>query len=290
MRKSSSFSIFFLVTLVLGALPVLAQDIPMGDDVWSTQGGGESYVTIAGVDLDSICGATGNNDTVVALKGVNLSGQGTGDIVIARTAAAIFPSDGGPATVDVQVKDLHFASIDPIDTTCGALDLDLRLHGGQAQQPTTPMTITREDGLGGTFDADLDMVLDYTFSDANGDEVGTLPPTQATLGNPPGGTPWSYNPPAQPLSTSAPWYPGVTKSGARVDIWRFHQFIVALHAYALARPLRQPCATSSGGNTGGTGSTGGTAGQNATSVGGGAVGDVSAIQACPGEVEAVVVR
>ena len=51
------------------ALPIAAQNIPAGDDLWSTVGGGSSYVTLTDADWAAICGVHPGNVTV------NLTGQ-----------------------------------------------------------------------------------------------------------------------------------------------------------------------------------------------------------------------
>jgi len=243
MRKCSLLWIALAAILTLAATPVLAQTIPAGVDVWNTPGGGETYTTLLGADLDTVCGRGGNPDTTVVLRGVNLPDYGNGDIAIRREQDADL--SGGAATVPIHVEDVHFVSVNPVDTTCGALDVDVTPADSQ---PSTEMTIIREDDLGGVFHADIEIDLVFTFTNSDGDELGSLP-VFARLLDPANGTPWAYNPPSNPLDPDAPWFPGVTKAGEQVQINRIYDpslGIPASHAYKPAHPVRNPCPKGTG--------------------------------------------
>jgi hypothetical protein len=276
--------------LALAATPVLAQNIPAGVDVWNTPGGGETYTTIMGADLDTVCGQGGNVDTTLVLKGVNLPDYGNGDIAIVRESEADL--SGGVAVINIHVEDVHFVSVNPVAATCGSLDVDVR--PATSAQPATEMTIIREDDLGGVFHADIEIDLAFTFTDANGDELGSLP-VFARLLDPQGGTPWAYNPPSNPLDPNAPWFPGVTKTGEAVQVNRIYDpslGIPASHAYKPPHPVRPPCPRGTG--TVGVAGVTETVGQKSTAtVGGttvgGTVGGTVIVDPCAVEIDPVEV-
>ena len=56
------------LAVVLCALPLAAQNIPPGDDVWDSLGGGATDVTLSSADWYALCGAN-VPDTAVLLKG-----------------------------------------------------------------------------------------------------------------------------------------------------------------------------------------------------------------------------
>ncbi len=223
--------------LLFLALPAAAIDIPEGDDTWNTPGNGGTTFTMPGADLDTICGIGGNVDTAIALKGKNLGGgQGNADIVIHRESDIDFDESATgeqTATTQVHVTDVHFVSKTSVPSTCGNLDFDVTLDGAQ---PSTTMAVTLDaDGLGGDFDADIALNVAYQAS-SGGVDVGPPMPYSGTLLNPPGGTPWGYTPPPNPLNGNAPWFPGVTKAGDPVNIVRLYNnpIFQALHGYFLA--------------------------------------------------------
>jgi hypothetical protein len=228
----------------MAGLPAAAQNIPAGDDVWNTPGGGGTYFTMPGSDLDTVCGIRGHGDTVIVLTGKNLPGQGDGDIVIRRLSDAVFPAgSGGSTQVGIQAKSLSFASASTVSTLCGNLKFTVSLDGGQANQPTTWMTITRDDKLGGTFNAAIMLNVRFDATNSAGNPVGPPLHYSPTLPDP-GGTPWAYHPPANPLNPNAAWFPGVTKAGQPVTVNRFYDpamGIPASHQYQPPKPLPPPC-------------------------------------------------
>lgn len=234
--------------LIFLAAPALALDIPAGDDPWNTPGGGQTTFTMPGADLDTICGIGGNVNTQITLKGQNLSGQGTGDIVVHRGANIDFDERAtGSQTVKgipLTVTDLHFVSASSISSTCGALNFDVTLDNG-GPQPVTLMDVTLDaDHLGGSFDADIALNVVYQAK-SGGVNVGPPMPYSGTLLNPAGGTPWGYTPPSNPFNPAAPWFPGVTKAGDRVNVLRLYSDpeFQAKHLYNYPKPPPQPCPT-----------------------------------------------
>ncbi len=235
--------------LLLLALPAAAIDIPEGDDTWNTPGGGGTEFKIPGADLDSLCGVGGNPNTTVVLKGKNIAGQGNGDIVIHRNADIDFDESAtGPQTVTIQIQatDMHFVNKDPAPSTCACddLDFDVTLDGAQ---PETDMTVTLDaDGLGGDFDADIALNVKWEASCADGSSLVFQPLTYSpTLPNPAGGTPWGYTAPPNPFNPNAPWHPGVTKAGDRVNINRIYldPDFEAKHLYKPPTPGPGGCRT-----------------------------------------------
>ena len=189
------------LVMALCALPLLAQNIPAGDDVWDTLGGGSTNTILLSADWNALCGVD-VADTTVQLKGYNLAGYGTGDTVVTRLADADF-SGGNVATVAIQLKALQF--VNDGSHPCSPLTLWVHQYGTQTRGS---MTITRNDSSGGTFSASVPVSI--IIEAKNGSTVvgsikasGVFDDTTAS--------PWSYNPPTGGTGGKA-WYPGVDPS------------------------------------------------------------------------------
>lgn len=194
-------SIAFALVAALFAFPVLAQDIPVGDDVWDSLGGGATDVTLSSADWRNLCGVS-VPDTAVQLKGFNIPGQGTGDTVITRIDHASLQADGDTATVRIQLKDLSF--VNDGSHPCSPLSLRVREHG--TQQLGT-MTIVRNNSAGGTFSADVWVSAIVEAVNSSGNVVGSTPVNGSLIDSSP--VPWSYQPPTTGAPKVTPWYPGV---------------------------------------------------------------------------------
>ena len=186
-----------LVAMLL-AVPVVAQNIPAGDDVWDTVGGGATNTMLLSADWFALCGVT-VPDTTVQFKGYNINGYGTGDTVITRTAAADF-SSSSTVTVPIELKELSFVSVGT--HPCSPATLWVREYG--TQQPGT-MTITRTGPAGGTYSASVEVSI--LIEAKNGSTVIGSVPADGTF-NDPSSSPWSYAPPTGGTS-GKPWYPSV---------------------------------------------------------------------------------
>ncbi len=194
--------------LTLGA-PAFAQNLPAGDDVWNTSGGGATYATIASAEWVQLCGVSAPSQTI-NMPGKNIPGYGTGDTIIARLQPAVFGSNG-VAVVDIQLKKIGFISQ---GTTPCSPNLIRMIEDDDATQNITKMTITREDSLGGTFTATVDVTAVYEVVDSAGNVVpgtGSVP-VSADMVEVGGPSPWSYRPPAGALNPGAAWHPGVSKT------------------------------------------------------------------------------
>lgn len=227
--------------ILLAAFPAMAQDIPAGEDPWNTPGGGRTYFTIPAADLDSLCGP-GNTDQRVDLVGVALDGLGNADTIVERLDNAILRRDGDTATVRARFKAAHFKSETSVPSTCGDLDFEVQLLGQTGTQPETALTISRDSASGGTFIGDLVGHFVFQASLAStGDFVGSLSylDMQLTSDTP---TPWSYNPPPDPLDPDAAWFPGV-QNGSRVVLCR-GKLVPAFHCYTLPKPTCTSTSTS----------------------------------------------
>ncbi|RPH56029.1 hypothetical protein EHM82_04155 [bacterium] len=218
--------IAFALVAALFALPVLAQDIPIGDDVWDTVGGGATDVTLTSGQWRALCGVS-VPDTAVQLKGFNLAGQGTGDTVVARLNHASLPADGDVADVNIQLKALSM--VNDGSHPCSPLTLRVR-EDGSIQQIGT-MTIVRTSSAGGTFSANVPVSAIIRAVDSSGNVVGSTP-VNGVLGDD-SASPWSYQPPTTGAPKVTPWYPGVdpiTRKPVRV-CRRGNKILPARHCY-----------------------------------------------------------
>lgn len=72
---------------------------------------------------------------------------GRTDTIIQRLDDAVFDKNG-VANTRIQVRVLHFVSVEPIKTACGAYNVEVHLNG---EQPIANMRIVRENDHGGRF-------------------------------------------------------------------------------------------------------------------------------------------
>lgn len=220
---------------LLCALPVMAQDIPPGDDVWDSLGGGASEVTLSSADWKALCGVT-VGDTAVQLKGYNLPGQGTGDTIVTRLDTASFATSRS-ATVKIRLKDLSFVN----DGSHPCSPLTIRVSEDVSQNNGT-MTITRTSSAGGTFTAKVPVNAVIESVDASGNVKGTTF-VSGVLGDD-GSSPWSYAPATGVATRVAAnsWNPGVdpvTKKAVRVCRIG-NKILPARHCYQPPPPCPHP--------------------------------------------------
>lgn len=238
------------VAAALCALPLLAAsppDIPAGDDVWDTPGGGGTNVVLSSADWFALCSIT-VPDTAVQFKGFNIPGQGTGDTLVTRQNIAVLPSIGSSATIPIKLKDLSFVSDG--SHLCSPLTLRAREATGQA---TGSMTITRTSSGGGTFSASVPVTAIVEAVNGSGTVVGSTV-VNGVL-NDTSASPWSYSPPSGGAPQPAPWYPGVNPAtGAKVRTCRIgNKTLPAQHCYQ-PPPKCGGTTGTGGGGTGGGGS------------------------------------
>lgn len=210
-------------TALLCALPLVAQDIPPGDDVWDSLGGGATEVTLSSADWKALCGVS-VPDTPVQLKGYNIAGLGTGDTVVTRLDNASFES-GNTATVAIQLKDLSFVN----DGTHPCSPLTIRVTDAGSQALGT-MTITRTSSAGGSFTARVPVNAVIEAVDSNGVVKGSTA-VSGVLGDD-GTSPWAYAT-GTSATTSQVWKPGVDPATQQpVRVCRIgNKILPARHCY-----------------------------------------------------------
>jgi hypothetical protein len=149
-----------LVVLLLIALPSFgaARSIQSGIDPWVTPGNGRTYIDFKTIPLPAgfFCFKSEPFAGRVVFQGVPVATAETGalgrtDTIIQRLDEATFDKRG-VATTRIQVRVLHFESVQPIQTACGAYKVEVRLNG---EQPVTHMRIVRENEKGGRFFAPI---------------------------------------------------------------------------------------------------------------------------------------
>ena len=231
---------------VLCALPILAQDLPAGDDVWDSVGGGSTEVTLSPTQWNNLCGASVGANTSALLKGFNIPGQGTGDTVVRRLEDAVFSGVGSSDTVKIQLQDLSL--VNDGSNPCGALGYSLRVTDN-GTQATGTMTITKTSSAGGTFTAKVPVGALIEALDSSGTPRGSVF-VSGVLGDD-SAAPWSYAAPSYAATAStaagrtfaaaaaaAPWHPGVdpvTKQPAKV-CRRGNKILPARHCYQPTPP------------------------------------------------------
>lgn len=149
-----------LVALFLVALPAFAADrsIQSGIDPWKTPGNGKTFIDFATIPLPAgfFCFKSAPFGGRVVFQGVPVAtGEakvlGATDTIVQRLDEAVFDKNG-VANTRIQVRVLHFQSVQPIQTACGAFNVEVRLNG---EQPVTNMRIVRENDHGGRFFAPI---------------------------------------------------------------------------------------------------------------------------------------
>lgn len=149
-----------LALLLLIALPVSAADrvVQSGIDLWYTPGDGTTYIDFSQRPIPA--GFFCFNSTPFAgriiFRGIPVAtGQkgvlGKTDTIVHRLDDTTF-NKRGVAVTRIQVRALHFQSVKPIRTSCGAFNVEVRLNG---EQPVTRMRIVRENEKGGRFFAPI---------------------------------------------------------------------------------------------------------------------------------------
>lgn len=252
--KARGLAMCFAVMLC--ALPLVAQNIPAGDDIWDSKGGGSTDATLSSADWFALCGVS-VPDTAVLLKGFNIPGYGTGDTVITRLTGASLPSIGSSATVPIRLKELSFVS----DGSHPCSPLTIRVTE-DTSQVNGSMTITKTSSAGGTFVASVAVNAVVEAVNSSGTVVGSTFVSGVLSDVTP--VPWSYTPPPGAPSTTNPWYPAVNPATQQPVLVcrRGNKILPARHCY-------QPAPKCKAVGVGGTGTT------NATTDATGAVDDTA---------------
>lgn len=189
-----------LILLVLVAVPAAAADgvIYNGIDAWITPGDGSSWADFSADPIPAgfFCSDSKAWSGRIAWQGVPLvtsppDALGAADTIIHRLDDAVFDRDGVAAT-RVQVAALSLAGIKPIKTSCGSFDVRVVL--APVEQPVTDMRISRNDKLGGTFEAPLVLDVRLRFTPVEGKSSEVLEIDHRVSFPPAGDFRWSSKP------------------------------------------------------------------------------------------------
>jgi len=165
MKKLSAICILGLVLL---AVPALAVDrtIYNGSDLWRTPGDGHTFADFSKQPIPAgfFCHNSESFTGRVILQGVPIATSqpgilGATDTIIQRLDNAVF-NKRGVTTTRIQMRAMQFASVAPVQTSCGAFNAFLTLDG---EQPITNMRIVRENQNGGRFYAPIYVNVKISF-------------------------------------------------------------------------------------------------------------------------------
>ncbi len=149
-----------LAALLLVALPTFAADrsIQSGVDLWTTPGNGKTFIDFATIPIPAgfFCFKSAPFRGKVVFEGIPVATAERGvlgktDTIVQRLDEAVFDKNG-IARTRIQVRALHFQGTKPIQTACGAYNVEVRLSG---PQPITSMKIVRQHEHGGRFYAPI---------------------------------------------------------------------------------------------------------------------------------------
>jgi len=153
--------------LALVVVPLSAQVIESGTDLWRTQGDGTTYASFAINPLPAGFFCEGSQPFAgdVTFRGVPVAVQPAGvlgitDTVIHRLDDAVFDANG-VATTRIQMKAMAFEGVEMLRNECGAFRVGVELDG---VQPITEMKIVREEANGGRFIAPISVNVNITFT------------------------------------------------------------------------------------------------------------------------------
>lgn len=162
-----------LAVLLLIALPTFAADrvIQSGIDPWRTPGNGTTFVDFSKSPIPAgfFCFKSAPFTGRVIFRGIPIvTGEpgalGKTDTIVHRLDDAVFDKNG-VARTRVQIRALHLVSIEPIQTACGAYNVEVSLNG---EQPITNMRIVRESENGGRFFAPIAVNSRLVFTPLRG--------------------------------------------------------------------------------------------------------------------------
>lgn len=164
----SAFRITLCVALlVLVGVPLTAQIIEEGTDLWRTRGDGSTYASFAINPLPAgfFCAGSSPFTGEVIFRGVPVAAEPAGvlgitDTVIHRLDDAKFNANG-VAITRVQMKAMAFEGVELLRNECGTFRVGVELDG---EQPITEMKIVREEDNGGRFIAPIHVNVNITFT------------------------------------------------------------------------------------------------------------------------------
>jgi hypothetical protein len=149
-----------IAALLLVALPTFAADrsIQSGVDLWVTPADGKTFIDFKNAPIPAgfFCFKSAPYAGRIVFAGVPVATAEIGvlgktDTIVQRLDEAMF-NRNGVARTRIQVRALHFQSVKPVQTACGAFNVEVRLNG---RQPITSMKIVRENEHGGRFFAPI---------------------------------------------------------------------------------------------------------------------------------------
>lgn len=153
--------------LALVVVPLSAQIIESGTDLWRTRGDGTTYASFAIEPLPAgfFCEGSQPFTGDVTFRGVPVKTQPAGalgitDTVIHRLDDAELDANG-VATTRIQMKAMVFESVEMLRNECGTFRVGVELEG---EQPITEMKIVREEENGGRFVAPIHVNVAITFT------------------------------------------------------------------------------------------------------------------------------
>jgi len=201
-----------LLALAAGS-PALAGDnvIHQGVDVWMTVAGfAQTSFEAEPIPADFFCPGSKPFTGTIVFKGEPLAAEpansvGTIDTVVRRLDDAVFDAKG-VAYTRIQLMALSLASTRPLDTSCGAYDVAVRLDG---EQPTTNMRIVRKNQFGGSYAAPLALKVKLVFTPTHGDQSARRELTHRVDLGPASNSVWAF--------TSRPRYEGTPRIDTNGD-------------------------------------------------------------------------
>ncbi|MDX1999978.1 MAG: hypothetical protein SF066_19855 [Thermoanaerobaculia bacterium] len=160
----NSHRLTVLLALVLLASPALAGPIGPGADLWTTRGDGRTFVDFSTEPIPAgfFCPGSQPFTGRIDFRGVPIVGApGTTDTIVERLDEANF-NERGVAVTRTRVRAIQLEGLAAISTSCGAYAVRVSLAPGE--QPLNRMRIKQVDDNGGTFTANLALVVRMTFT------------------------------------------------------------------------------------------------------------------------------
>lgn len=153
--------------LALVGVPLSAQIIEQGTDLWRTRGDGSTYASFAINPLPAgfFCAGSTPFAGDVVFRGVPVAAEPAGvlgitDTVIHRLDDAEFDAYG-VARTRIQMKAMAFEGVELLRNECGTFRVGVELDG---EQPITDMKIVRDEDNGGHFIAPIHVNVNVTFT------------------------------------------------------------------------------------------------------------------------------
>jgi hypothetical protein len=173
MRTHKALFVFWMIALILAAVPALAVDrvISNGIDLWYTPGGGFTFADFSRDPIPAgfFCSKSELFTGRISFKGVPVATGDPGilgrtDTIVHRLDDAVF-NKKGVAVTRIQVRAMAFESEAPFKTACGLFNVKVTLDG---EQPITRMRIIRDNEKGGRFLAPIAVDVKISFTPVNG--------------------------------------------------------------------------------------------------------------------------